>query len=341
MLEATARMTHNPHDALFKSTFSDPRHAEGAIRGALPPALAARVDWSTLELQPGSFVDDGLKDRHADLLFRARIGERLAFFYLLYEHQSRPHPLMPLRILGYAVRIWEDWLAENPNPTRIPALLPVVLHHGEGGWTAARSIEDLYDLDPEALAAAGELVPRFRFALDDIGHEGDDALRARAMTALGRLVLYCFRHARDPAELIRGLARCWDLLNEVYAAPNGVAALGTVWRYILLIHGEPPEVVLTQLAAVTPDPIQEKIMTAGEVLIERGRIEGERKGEQKGQMHLIVRAYERGLRRPLADGERTTLAQRLERLGADRLFDMTYDLPPDALAAWLADPSAT
>jgi hypothetical protein len=92
---------------------------------------------------------------------------------------------------------------------------------------------------------------------------------------------------------------------------------------------------------VTPDPIQEKIMTAGEVLIERGRIEGERKGEQKGQMHLIVRAYERGLRRPLADGERTTLAQRLERLGADRLFDMTYDLPPDALAAWLADPSAT
>jgi hypothetical protein len=96
------------------------------------------------------------------------------------------------------------------------------------------------------------------------------------MSALGRLVLYCFRHARNPAELIAGLSRCWDLVSEVYAAPNGLAALRTVWRYILLIHGDPPEVVLKQLAAVTPDPIKEKLMTAGEVLIERGRIQGER-----------------------------------------------------------------
>jgi hypothetical protein len=49
------------------------------------------------------------------------------------------------------------------------------------------------------------------------------------------------------------------------------------WRYILLIHDEPPEVILSQLALVTPDPIKEKLMTAGEVLIERGRIQGERR----------------------------------------------------------------
>jgi hypothetical protein len=112
-----------------------------------------------------------------------------------------------------------------------------------------------------------------------------------------------------------------------------VAALGTVWRHVLLIHGEPPEVVLTQLAAVTPDPIQEKIMTAGEVLIERG--------EQRGELRTLVRAYEPGLGRPLAGGERTTLTQRLEKVGIDRLLDLQRELPAAALAAWLADPSAT
>ncbi|MFT3768877.1 MAG: hypothetical protein QM820_25830 [Minicystis sp.] len=62
-----------------------------------------------------------------------------------------------------------------------------------------------------------------------------------------------------------------------------------MWRYILLIHGERPEVVLKQLAAVTPDPIQEKLMTAGEMLIERGRIEGELKGERQALLKVLAR----------------------------------------------------
>ena len=93
----------------------------------------------------------------------------------------------------------------------------------------------------------------------------------------GRLVLYCFRHAKNPDELMQGLERCRDLIAEVCAAPNGAAALKAVWQYILFIHGAPPEVVLPGLAAVTPDPIKEELMTAGEVLIERGRKQGEQR----------------------------------------------------------------
>ena len=130
-------------------------------------------------------------------------------------------------------------------------------------------------------------MPRLRFVLDDIGREGDDVLRARAMTALGRLVLYCFRHARDPGELIRGLSKCWDLVAEVYTAPNGLTALGTVWRYILCIHDGPPEVVLTQLALVTPDPFKETVMTAGEALVERGHVKGVEDGERRMFLKML------------------------------------------------------
>ena len=50
-------MTDNPHDALFQYVFSNPEHAAPALRTMLPAALAQKVDFSTLTLAPGHFVD--------------------------------------------------------------------------------------------------------------------------------------------------------------------------------------------------------------------------------------------------------------------------------------------
>jgi hypothetical protein len=50
-------MAGNIHDALFKATFSQVEHAAGELRRALPAAIAARIDFSTLALCAGSFVD--------------------------------------------------------------------------------------------------------------------------------------------------------------------------------------------------------------------------------------------------------------------------------------------
>ena len=281
-------MPASVHDALFKSTFSDPRHAEGALRAALPPAFAARCDWSTLARVPGSFVDAELKDRHADLLFRVSASGREALVYLLYEHQSAPHPRMPFRLVAYCVRIWEEWLkqhAPSGYARTLPTIVPVVLHHGAGGWAAARSLEELYDLDAETLASLGEHVLRQRFVLDDLSGETDAALRARAMTALGRLVLTCLRHARDPEELVAQLGDWADVMREVISAPNGAAALGTVLRYVLMVHPAEPELVLKQLgSAIQDDTLKETLMTAGEVLMQRGKVLGEAQGEARGEL---------------------------------------------------------
>jgi Putative transposase, YhgA-like len=45
---------------MFKAAFGQPEHARGALRAIVPPALAEVLDWSTLVLQPGSFVDVAL-----------------------------------------------------------------------------------------------------------------------------------------------------------------------------------------------------------------------------------------------------------------------------------------
>jgi predicted transposase YdaD len=272
----------NAHDALFKQVFSQIEHAASALKLILPPALAARIDFQTLALCPGSFVDEALKERSSDVLYSASLDGHVALLYVLWEHQSTVEDLMAFRLLRYLVRIWQRWLEGQPNAKRMPVIVPVVLHHSETGWTAVTAFENLLDVSDEARAALGEHIVRFRFVLEDISHETDEALRARPMTPLGRLTLWCLRHAREPEGLVERLREWLALVREIHRAPNGPAALLVIWRYILTIYESKraPEEIVVQLLEAVGEEERKEIMTAADMLIERGRNEG-RKQERR------------------------------------------------------------
>jgi predicted transposase YdaD len=272
-------MPVNVHDLLFRATFSQVEHAASILRLLLPPALVARIDWSTLTLRPGSFVDEALAERFTDLLFSVMHGGRRALVYLVFEHQSSSEPLMALRMLRYEVRIWDAWLKENPHARRIPAILPVVLHHSLEGWTATVAFEALLDVDEELLAVIAPYVPRFHFILDDISAASDEDLRGRAMTALGRLVLWCFRHARTPEEFVRRIGEWVDLVREVRRAPNGAAALKTIYRYMMVVTERyRPEELTGLLGKALGEEGKAEMASVADQL----REEGERKGLARG-----------------------------------------------------------
>ncbi|KYG03912.1 hypothetical protein BE21_49445 [Sorangium cellulosum] len=287
-------MQTNAHDALFKAAFSQVEHAAGELRQALPPELSSRINFADLRLCPGSFVDEALKERQSDLLFSTSMGEARVLLYLLFEHQSTVEPLMAFRLLRYMVRIWEHHLAEQPGAKRLPAIVPVVLHHSERGWASGTSLEELLDLDEGARVAVGEHVPRFRFVLDDLSQEADEALKARRMSAFSRLVLWCLRHAREPEELLARLGKWLDLMNDVRRAPNGAEALRTIWRYILATNErDEADEVLQRLLAAAGESWKEEIVSAADQLVERGRQEGLREGLreglQQGRRHMLLR----------------------------------------------------
>jgi hypothetical protein len=50
--------------------------------------------------------------------------------------------------------------------------------------------------------------------------------------------------------------------------------------------------------------------------------------------------FAKRLARPLAEAELGQIAERLDRLGEDRMDDVLLGFAPEALAAWLADPAA-
>jgi predicted transposase YdaD len=173
-----------PHDSMFRRIFGVPANAASQLRAVLPLDLAARLDLAQLTPVPASFVDEALKWRYSDLLFTAPLDGRDAFVYLLAEHQSSTDQLMAFRMLRYVTRIWDQYLRDHPRARQLPAVIPLVVHHGRGRWAGPVQLLELIDLDPGAKQAAQAYLPRFEFLLDDLAASlGPDAEEAYVTTA--------------------------------------------------------------------------------------------------------------------------------------------------------------
>ena len=278
----------SPHDALFKHVFSQPEHAASELRAVPPAGLSARLDWSSLELEPSSFVDEQLRGRQADLLFRIGCQGRSAFLYILFEHQSSTDALMAFRLLRYMTRIWDAFLLANPRAERLPAIIPVVLHHGDSGWSRGTEFGALLDVDPETLPLVAEYVPQFRFVLDDLSGADDHALRGRSLTAVAAAGLMLLARGRSGPSLVDDLRRWLDVLGDVAAARNGMEALTAFLEYAFRVGDVLPE-DLRRLALQIGPAAEEAYMTAAQKLTEESYARGRAEGEAKGKAELLIR----------------------------------------------------
>ena len=315
-------MIPNPHDALFKRVFGQPEHARGALRAVLPAVLGEALDWSTLTLQPGSFVDAALSHQHTDLLYSAswRGGDE-ALVYLLFEHQSKPptEGLMAERLLSYQVRIWDRWRVDHPRAKTLPLILPIVMYHGASPWPEPRSFDALLDVPVGLRPAVEPYLVRFEYVLHDLSTISDDELRAGAMrTALAKLVMMCFKHARTGAGFLPILGRWMDVAYEVIRAPHGLEALAQVMRYILEVneHVEPEELQGLLERDLGPEA-KDAIMTAGQRLIEQGRQQGIEQGRQQGIEQGRQQGIEQGRQQGIQQGMQGVLLRLLRQRFGD------------------------
>ncbi|MCU0778371.1 MAG: Rpn family recombination-promoting nuclease/putative transposase [Akkermansiaceae bacterium] len=194
---------HQPHDKLFKSAFGDPATAAAFLRWEIPATLSRAIDWDSLRLEPGSFVDSHYRHSESDLLFSAPLGGCGCFVYLLFEHQCSPDPWIALRLLRYQVRIWEAWRKSHPQQQRLPVILPVVLAQNAELWEFPPRFASLLDI-PEALAAGlSAHVPDFTFRLVQLAGLEFEAIRG---TPAGILTLRVMKAERLEKLLARVMA---------------------------------------------------------------------------------------------------------------------------------------
>src|SRR5262249_58782808 len=100
---------NSPHEALFRHTFAVPVHAAGLLRAVLPAALAAAIDWSTLQPCPTAMAGADLRRRAADLLHAARFTGSDAVVGFLLEHKSSREADTGEQLLDYVHGLRREW----------------------------------------------------------------------------------------------------------------------------------------------------------------------------------------------------------------------------------------
>jgi predicted transposase YdaD len=279
---------HQPHDKLFRATFSEPRNAAAFLRHHLGGPLPALVDWDSLALLSGSFIDPQMAGSEADLLFSSKIGGSDALFYILWEHQRSEAPLMGLRLLSYMVRIWKRQAREGGPSTKLAPILPLVLAQDSDRWRTSTRFHELFAFPQDGWDAVQDCTPDFAFRLLELGDLPYEDIRG---TPEGILTLRSLK-AEPLGELLHSLV--WD--RGVIAGVS-VEAVERFFRYMLnanvdrqgfdasvkQLHSKN----LTELAMTLADRIREEGLQTG---LQTGLETGLQKGRQEGiaSLHRVI-----------------------------------------------------
>ncbi|MBK9371040.1 MAG: Rpn family recombination-promoting nuclease/putative transposase, partial [Deltaproteobacteria bacterium] len=215
----------NPHDAFFKSLFSDTAELISLLRDLLHPEVVRQLDLDGLKPLPTEVVRASLNLGLSDLRFSVpwRVGGHLAL-RLLLEHQSTADPTMPLRALRYILDVWST---PPRDGHKLPVALTVIIFHGPRPWSAARALSELYDAPPEALPYLRPHLPELCLHLIDLVERDEDNIPGQGAGKLGLLLM---RNAHEE-NLWRTLERRIDLWNEGYQK-HGPSTMTTTLRYI-------------------------------------------------------------------------------------------------------------
>ncbi len=304
-----AKTTKAPHDAIFKSVFQEPKHAAAELRHILPGELASAIQWSSLKLEPGSFVDPELADQHSDLLFSANAqgsGERL-LVYLLFEHQSTNDPMMALRLLSYMVRIWTRH-AKSATLEPLPLIIPALLAQVPGGWSAPTRFSELFAANARELGEA--VLPDFAFAVDDLHLATDEDLRRRALPDPATVTLWLMRDVRDRAALFGRLANWADDLERIARGPGGDDVLALLLRYIAVASGDLQLSEFRVILKGRAPAVETLAMTIAEQLEAKVRAAGRAEGRAAGRAEGLAEGEARGKAKGVANSILMVLAAR-------------------------------
>jgi predicted transposase/invertase (TIGR01784 family) len=259
---------HQPHDKFFRTAFSNPETAAAFLRAYLDAKLAALVDWSTLQTEPGTFVDEQMQAFCVDLLYTAKVHGEDTHFYFLCEHQSSEDGLMALRVLAYMVRIWTEEARTQAGAPRLTPIIPVVVAQDNKVWKTSAKFHDLFKLPAQKWEEVRAFTPDFAFRLLQLVELPFEGLRG---TPDGRLALRVLK-AQPVGELLGDAVWEASLLKQV--------SKELLEMLILYTHNEDvdKERLWLRLRTLPRADLDTNTMTLAEKFREEGREEGRLEG---------------------------------------------------------------
>ncbi|HZF12164.1 MAG TPA: Rpn family recombination-promoting nuclease/putative transposase [Thermoanaerobaculia bacterium] len=197
-----------PDDTRLRLLFTHPRMVRDLFLGFVREPWVERLDFAALEPWGESAAGP-------DLSWRLRFQGGRGWIHLLLALAPEVDRTLPVRLAGRIVMLLLELARQGglPRSRRLPAVVPLVLYHGEALWTVPRQLADLFDPVPHGLERT---LPRLSPLVLDVRREPLPETAARDNLAA---LLFALERSRSLADLDRGVARLATLLPGPLTGP--------------------------------------------------------------------------------------------------------------------------
>jgi predicted transposase/invertase (TIGR01784 family) len=192
---------NNPHDVRLKELFRNKGAFICLLKDCVKPEWADNIDINSLKQSETSFILQDFRQKEADIVYEATVGDNKVVFYVLMELQSRVDYRMPYRLLLYITEILRHYYNKADTKERrrknfkFPVVIPIVFYNGGQKWTAPANLKEMFD----DYGRFGDSLINFNYALVD-ANEHDEISVQDFRSGLLKIMML-FEAAKSHSEL--------------------------------------------------------------------------------------------------------------------------------------------
>jgi recombination-promoting nuclease RpnB len=309
------------HDAAFRNLLSERETAQDFMNMHIPPELHRHCDFSSLKMEPGSWVEKELRPYYSDVLYSVNTTTGCGYVYVLIEHSKNTNKLMAFRLMRYAMAVMQHHL-DAGNDT-LPLVIPILFYAGlESPYPYSTNWFDGFEKPVQAKKLYSAALP----LVDVTVLSDEEILTHKRMAPITLIQKYINQH--DMVELLDKLAEVFQseytddkqLIHLVnYLISAGESRNADTFLQLLAKKTPQYKETLMSIALQLEQKAMEKGIKEG---IERGKEEGLKEGIQLGEQKGSHEATMKIARTMLKNGLDKATVMKMTGLTEVELFEI-------------------
>lgn len=231
------------HDHFFRESMQYIEIGYGIAKIALSLSILNCIDWDTLEIAKGDWIDKKLKEHRSDVLYHAKLLGNGQVVNFLFEHKSNADKRTHKKLLRYILESWDLQEQQEPSIELLPVVISIIVYHGNSPWKIANSIKPLIAIIKEA----EDFVPDFRTIVLDLSILDPDRIADSRL----KMFLLAIKYSRT-SDVLRVLSQIIQISEKINDSGSDddylkvvLVYLGSVikggarekfWRIIAQVH---------------------------------------------------------------------------------------------------------
>ncbi len=306
------------NDEITKSFLTNINVAKEFLTKYLHPTILARCDLCTLSIEPESYIDEELKKRFCDVVYKVALDNdsNSIYVHVLVEQQTKAEKLMPLRILRYTIDIIQKHVNKYGEDVKLPLVIPMVMYNGtQSPYPHTADVRELF-VDKDLF----DIIGLGKFKLVDLTITSDDELLKHKQLGLVEILL---RHAytRDFINDINVILSAF-----IEAAQDGLPKylFKSALSYLYNAREQEELQPLAEKLIINLSNYEGVIMTYAETLRQEGRQEGKQEGKREGRHEGEQKASIEIARNLLRAGVDERTVQETTHLSEEQLKNLVF-----------------